>query len=242
MFKKPDKKKISIDFTEENYKIITEFAKKFNESNSSIVNYLISHFLPLDQTAKRMLARACMDSMEKEKQQFSSLGEYAKEEAHKRIKMYEDLILFFTEGKGYVLGVENAMRKIEILDGYVIFPNDWILIENQKPKDSRYVGVVEVKNGEEYNMPHFVFFSSNPIAERTNIEEEDILVGCQFAHPEFGKIKAMQVEPVYDENKIMINAELWKRSPLIGMFSIPTYGKDTLFPQGAMIVKGDKAV
>ncbi|MBQ8165310.1 MAG: hypothetical protein IJZ94_05800 [Clostridia bacterium] len=236
MFSKTKKIKVSIDFTESNYNILTAFAKSIGESNSTVMNYLVSHFLQLSPQIKRIFAKCCVENVKKEQLEFSNLGEYEKEEASKRIDICKDLTLFFTDGKGYVTE-DQYMKKIKIIDGYVIVPNDWIVVENRIPAECKYVGVIEIFNNNIYKVPHFVFFSDCPISQITEFEQDIIFTCCEEVYPDFRKIRSMQLKPIYDENKNMLNAELYIKAPIIGLFQIRTYGIDISFPAGAMIVR-----
>lgn len=233
--KSDEKKKLSIDFELGNYKIMSAFASKYRLTNSGVINYLIEHFLQLTPDAKKDFAKVAAAHLASSKNVFSECDDFEREAVAKQISIYEDLILFFTDGKG--LPKENYMKKIEINGGYVIFPNDWVVVDEASAKNCKYVGVVEVRNGIKYKCPHFVLFSEIPIVEFDNNIQDIFLDRCEIAYPDFRRIRAMQVKPVYDENNHMLNAQLWEQAPTIGVFEIPVYGQDTSFPAGAMIIK-----
>ena len=54
------------------------------------------------------------------------------------------------------------MKKVFLKEGYVIFPEDWIILPDiyDSPDKCLYAGVVESRNSEKYKIPHFVFFSN----------------------------------------------------------------------------------
>lgn len=235
--KTKEKKKLSIDFKEDNYNTLVDFAQSSGESNSNIINYLVSHFLNLSLDTRKAFAKCCSEELRKEEEKYSSLGEFEKIKASKRINLYKDLIKFFTDGKGSILDEKTKMKKIDIFDGYVIFPNDWIIIENQNPNDSNFVGVIEVRNAKKYNIPHFLFFSKFPIRKLSAFDEKIILEHCENAYSDFKKIISMQVEPVYDNNNNILNIESWREAPHIGFFQIGEYGRDSVFPANAMIIR-----
>lgn len=232
-----EKKKLSIDFDVENYNAMQEFSQKHRMTNSSIVNYLVNHFLRLSHKTKIKFAKATAEQIDTLKKSFATCQEYEAIELEEQISVLQDLLLFFTDGKGYVEDEPQKMKKTEIQNGYVIFPTDWIVVDDSNAKYCDYVGVIEVRNGKSYNAPHFVFFSEFPINKLTDSLKDTILRKCELVHPDFRKIRSMQLEPVYGDNNEILNADLWMKAPIIGFFQIPTYGKDSSFPAGAMVVK-----
>lgn len=242
MFSKgTEKKKLSIDFEVSNHNLMTRFARNHNMTNSAIVNYLVEHMLKLSSETKKKFAGVSVEQLDVYKEIYSNCDGYEKQKIEEQISVLQDLILFFTDGKGYVENEVEKMNKIEIDRGYVIFPKDWIVVQTAEPKGCRYVGVIEVRNGKKYNVPHYLFFSEVPIMELAKFQEEDILSKCARRYPDFGRILDMQVEPAYDENKHMLNAELFMEAPTIGIFQVPTYGEDTSFPAGAMVVRTEES-
>lgn len=237
-----EKKKLSIDFEMNNYNVMGAFGKKHKMGNSSIINYLVEHFLQLAPDVKRKLSKATHEALEEYKAKYAECEPYEEKEIEKQIGILRDLELFFTNGKGYA--DEEKMKKVQIENGYALFPSDWVCIDEDNAKNCQYVGVIEVMNGKEYNMPHFVFFSEFPINEIRGDSEDELYDKVENEFPKFKNIRAMQVEPVYDEDHNILNAELWRKAPTIGIFSMPTYGVHSSFPAGAMIVlnetpKGD---
>lgn len=232
-----EKKKLSVDFEIQNYNLLTTFGEKYKMSNSQIINYLIEHFLKLSGDSKNEFAANTKIQIDSLKKIYSECQEFEANQVSQNISLLEDLLLFFTDGKGYRENEVEKMKRIEMLDSYVVIPNDWIVVENKNPQDCKYAGVIEIRNSTTYNMPHLLFFCEVPIIELTTIEEERILSACEVCYPDFKKIRTMQVKPVYDENKNILNSELWEKAPTIGLFPIHIFGEDNTFPCGSMIVR-----
>lgn len=238
--KSSEKKKLSIDFNITNYDIMQKFGHHHNLTNSATVNYLISLFLQLSPTIKKRFAQSTFKSIQDLKKAYISCQEYKKLEIEKEIETLTDLLMFFTDGKGYVEEEKESMIKVDIKHGYVIFPKNWIVIDLQNSCNCAYVGVIEMKNSDAYNAPHILFFSPIPIGEIDSNFKENLFVKCEKEYPDFRRIRAMQIEPVYGENNEILNGDLWMKAPIIGIFAIPTYGEDYEFPAGAMIVRTTK--
>ena len=129
------------------------------------------------------------------------------------------------------------MKTVKTNDGYVSIPDEWIVITNQSPQDSQYVGVVEIRGGDAYNAPHFIFFSSTPIYDLTNEDKNLIINCCTNAYPRLENILAEHIPLQFDENKKITNGASWQRSPLAGCFDIPEFGTRDSYPYGAMIIR-----
>lgn len=130
----------------------------------------------------------------------------------------------------------ELLKKIAINDGFVIFPTEWEVIENDSPENSRFVGVVEVRHGALYNAPHFLFFSEIPIKQMED-REEKIMAACTEAFPAFKEILKRQVMAEFDENGKTTNLKQLDDAPSICIFPISAYGEATEFPCGAMVVR-----
>lgn len=232
-----EKKKLSIDFELSNYNVMGAFAKKHKMGNSSVINYLVEHFLQLAPDIKRKLAKAVYEALEEYKAKYAECEPYEEKEIEKQIGILRDLEMFFTNGKGY--SEEEKMKKVVIDGGYAIFPSDWVCIDEENAHNCKYVGVIEIQNGKEYNVPHFVFFSEFPINDIRGSLEDDLYLKIELKYPKFKNVRAMQVEPLYDEDNNLLNGELWRKAPTIGTFTMPTYGVHNSFPAGAMIVRNE---
>lgn len=239
LIKIPKKKKLSIDFDMENYELLVQFASKQKISNSQVINFLIENLLSLSTEAKKQYAKSTTEQLGLLRQKYSGCQEFEANETERQIAILQNLLSFFSEQKDFDTETEceKNMKRIEMINSFVIFPTDWVVANLIEAKDCNYAGVVEVRNGKRYNMPHILFFSEKPIVELSKDEEEKILDTCAACYPPFSQIRTQQVEPVYDDNNIMINSDTWNSAPTIGIFAIGEYGKALSFPAGAMIIR-----
>lgn len=233
---KLSKKKVSIDFSEKAYQLLIEYTQKLGVSNSALINFLIENFLSMDDEEKRQWTKFCSEILNKEKDVSVSISnDFEMKKRSQKVERYSNLLyLLATRDRTNVL--EN-MERIDIEDGYVIFPNDWIVIDYRKPEECKYVGVVSIRNGEKYNVPIFLFFSDVKINALTEGDEDDIRMWCRKKYPDFAKIESQQVTPAYNAQGKMLNFDFWDKAPTIGIFPIFEYGKDTNYPYGAMIIR-----
>lgn len=236
---KQSKKKVSIDFSSNAYQLLNEYTQKLGVSNSAMINFLVENFLSMDDMEKKQWAKFCGEILNKEKDVSTSISnDFETQARSQKIERYSNFIHFFaTQNSSNVL--EN-MKRVDLESGYVIFPNDWIVIDYRDPKKCKYVGVVSVRNGEEYNVPIFLFFSDVKINALTKGDEDDIMMRCREKYPDFAKIQSLQVTPAYSSTGTMLNYDFWDRAPIIGIFPIFEYGKNTSYPYGAMIIRETK--
>lgn len=239
------KKKVSIDFLEPEYALLTEQAKREGKSNSFIVNGLINLFLRLSPEVGSKIGKFCYEQYLKEKENLEKLSGFERDEAQKRMEQYEKLSAYF--GYNTKAEADPGMKITFLKDGYVQYPKDWIVLQDVfGPADScMYAGVVESRNSEKYGIPHFIFFSNTKYGkDYTDEMHTKIYDACSKAWPDFGKYFNMQVPARYTTD--MEYVKKWDAAPCFGLFHIvekgdPMYWTDSSPdykpPFGAMIIR-----
>ncbi|EPB8220769.1 hypothetical protein [Clostridium perfringens] len=243
MFKKNIKEKRSIDFELENFKLLENAKETFKaNSNNELINYLIRIFLNLKPSVKRNLATICKNEYEKLDKETYCSAAFERNEKEITKKQYKNLMEFFLDGEkeNFIIEENNSMKKIEIQNGYVIFPEDWVILNEDDAKNCEYVGVIEVKNGTKYNSPHFLFFSTKPINELTNNDTKKLDEKCIKMFSDYQKILNDYIPLKYDEKGEMLNGKEHISGPIPGYFAILDYGLDiSYYPLGAMVFRTD---
>lgn len=238
------KKKVSIDFTKYSFSLVEKYREKSNRllsSTSAVINYLVELFLDLSPEVKKNIANLCSDEIDKINRTEFSGGAFELQARNNKLTQYNKLLMFFTNDKGIQTEKEKTMKRIEMKDGYLFCPDDWIVIDFNNSSDSMYAGVVETKNGAKYNVPHFVFFSPFPINEMDDYDIENLNHKICDVYPEFENILNKVVEPIYDENRELLNFEEWSSAPRPGCFQLFDYGfmPYSDYPYGAMVVRSE---
>ena len=135
------------------------------------------------------------------------------------------------------------MRKKEILDGIFVCPDDWLEITVDEPQESTYVGVVETKNGEKLDVPHFFFCSkTDPYSIPEDIEEM-IMKQCCEKSEAFAQAYEERVYPHYDskEGRYTNTDEcIHGYTPMI--FRVPKEDEDTRYPFKAKVINKEMKV
>lgn len=148
----------------------------------------------------------------------------------------------------------KGMKIISLAVGYALIPDrpDWITLNNPTI-DSKYVGVVEVRNprdgSKDYQAKHYVVFSNDSIYSINSFNE--ILDKICSIDPDFEKIRNDVVEPEFCDPTNhslanMTNKDAWLSAPQIGLFVLDTVRasdyRATDYPYGcAVIINADTA-
>ena len=223
MRKKEQVQRTSVDLRVDNFNALKDYAEQVGSTYGRVINDLIRTFLRLPESVKDDLADYCREKY-LEIDTLKTYGYSQSADAYRPFYAYEDLSDFFSKGRK---SVPYGMRRIYLKDGYLICPNNWIVLQDafgEKPENCMYAGVVEARNSEKYGIPHFVFFNDIPYDQGyTDKDEEKVYNACIKAWPRFKEILNMQVPPPTISPKdegYMEAAEKHLASPFVGMFHI----------------------
>lgn len=249
MFKK---KKLSIDFLNSCYQSLTQTAQEEKVSNSDIVNTLITVFLQLSSDVRQDLSNYCQNRYAIEKANASADTFSALERENKAALAQEYLKIGNFLKIDQEEDVHPKMRMVFLKEGYTIFPEDWIILEDicGRPEDCMYAGVVESRNCEKYHIPHFVFFSDYKYGrDYPEKLEKKVYAACASAYPDFKRLFNLQ-RPIPDhtgtdpEGKKLLKE--WYDAPQFALFHLPEKGDPMYWnritpnydpPYGAMIIR-----
>lgn len=113
---------------------------------------------------------------------------------------------------------DAAMKRIDIAgESYVVFPDDWVVLNGAVAEACEHVLAVEVKNGDRYSAPHFVYFSDVPARQ---FDDDIAIKAIERVWPQVADVRKDMVEPVYDRNGVMLNMKEVSEAPYIGVFEI----------------------
>lgn len=140
---------------------------------------------------------------------------------------------------------EDSMLTIyDMKDGaFVKAPRSWIVTNPESAINSDYAGVIEIRNGEKYDAPHFLFFLADHTAsELTDEERFSIIRDATSKWPPFVQVQEDVVELKYGPDGGIINQKEYMQAPTIGFFPIFDEGKYPLGnpPYGAVVVRNRK--
>lgn len=129
------------------------------------------------------------------------------------------------------------MRSIGMKGSRVLVVPDsdgWILVNEEDAPDCTEATIVEVKNGAQFNAPHFVYFNNGKAA--THVIDAAIIE----IYPPYKDILAARVEPKRDESGSYVNLDELKNAPIPGYF--PALPDDPMAgnPYGVVLIDGEK--
>ncbi len=238
-------KKISIDFGIPEHALLTKEASRKGISNSSVVNELIATFCTLPPDIKSDLCKFCEEKKrECRAQESESFSDF---EIENRYAKWMNLTKYFTVSPDEYL--DNGMRKIFLKAGYVIFPKNYVVLEDLGSyEEHKYCGVLACRNDKKYDVPVFMFPCDYRYAkDYTDELEETVLQSVKKVFPRITELWNMQsnydiFKDGYDEKK----ADEYFAAPQFGFFHIVVKG-DPLYwnsvnpnyrpPDGAMICR-----
>jgi len=221
-----NKIKKTIDLTDDTCNLMIQTRAEYElKSDSALVNMLLQTFCSLPQHVKDELADACSKMFECEKRKLN-IGDYSDDARRCTLTKLEKMYWFFSRGKNLDTPTagESQKRKVRLANGIVEFPSDWVELNYCKPECSLYAGVVEIKDGPRYNLPHFIFYSSKPINELSQEDCDTINELCCELYPIMRDVLNMHQDMKYDENGKISNLQDLKYIPFVGHFQIPFYG------------------
>lgn len=230
---KGEKIKRTIEFTATNYGLVKEKAKKEKTTFGRYVNYLIVLTLDIPEEVKSELSVFSSASLNETIQHSESKSRYINELSREMQMHYKKMELFWCNNQRAAFDGHKSMKKIDMKDGYIIYPSDWVVLEDvlRDPKESSRASVVEVYNGRRYGMPHFLLFSN--IAKNESYTEDEFKIieaACLRANSRFADVLKDE-QSMVDEEK-----------PVVGVFNIiatddPYYDEFDTPPFGCKIIR-----
>ncbi len=117
--------------------------------------------------------------------------------------------------------------KEPLLDGYVLFPKDFVLADCTRTQHSNYAGVVTEKKG---RIKRYLIFSDTPVSEYSADDEDRLFHSLVKNYPEIQQALLQEVDREYDDNGVWVNKEEWDKAPRVVLFPVKEVpDDDTLY-------------
>ena len=229
-------KKLSFDVTDENAKILETIKAKQRSPYGQTINSLIDLFCRLPPDVETELLEFCKERIKELYEQMDSAGEYEAQAIMNKSQTYQNLSMFFNCGQRISIDtLENKpkMQKIEILNGFLICPSDYLILNREDAKYCEYAAVVEVRNAK-FGVPHFIYFDGKDTINYNKYDRETIERLCVTEWPRFQEVIDSLVEPIpdpdSDEKGKYLNEKEVNEAPQIGYFPVYVQG-DSKYPR-----------
>ena len=238
----------SLKFSEKNKNALEKIAKTKNMKYGPLVNEIIETFCSMSPKIKNSFLDYCVNRCIQLEKELQYAGEFERPALLEEIKEYKKIANLINAGEDiyypYEEEVEESTTKeVEIKNGTLVIPKEWILLNEKDAKESTYVGVVECINSASYGIPHFVFFTNNPVDETIPDEEiKEINNMCVNAWEKFQEVvlnNQIKAIPDPEHKGRYLNRKEYLEAPLLGYFPIRRIdefeGDVKDLPAGAMI-------
>jgi hypothetical protein len=236
--------KLTIDLTQENRETLEKIKSEQRIPYGSTINELIHTFGSIPDSIKKEMISFIKQKMQTLYKEMDTAGVLQLEELNHKSQSYAAIAAFLNNGKKVTIDKATSLKKIPILDGFLLCPENWIIVNPDAAENSLYACVIECRNSAKYGVPHFVVFTQRQYVKDYSAEDENYIFHlCSLAYPKFKEILKMQVKPIEDPDHpgLLLNADLWLNAPTIGIFDIyvngdPKFGPDYEPIYGARIV------
>ena len=232
--------KKSYEIKESTLKQIEFEAERLGISPNKYVNLCLETFSSLPGDIRYNLSKTALTEMTKSYLELEEETKYGFTQAyiHDSIERYEKVLRFLNDYKELPID-KKSMTLIGIADGYVTFPESWIVVNKEDAKKCHYAYVVEIMTQQIMKVPHFIGFVDKPINTLSQEEQNDIYDACEKVCPDFSKFR--EANKNITLNNDMSNLKEWTHKPVLGIFSVSDYGDPYgIFPYGTMIVRREE--
>ena len=241
-------KKLSFDLTDENAETLEAIKQEQRTPFGQTINSLIELFCRIPADVNGELLTFCKERIKELYEEMDRAGEYEAQALMNKSQAYQNLAMFLNRGRRISIdSIESKpkMQRIDMLNGCLICPSDYIILNRDDAEFCDYASVVEVRNAK-FGVPHFVYFNSKEANEYKDYDYEIIEKACVKEWPRFQEIIDSLVEPIPDpdaDNKWQyLNEKEVNEAPKIGHFSIyiqgdPRYPSNYKPPMGTRIIR-----
>ena len=241
-------KKLSFDLTDENAETLEAIKQEQRTPFGQTINSLIELFCRIPADVNGELLTFCKERIKELYEEMDRAGEYEAQALMNKSQTYQNLAMFLNRGRRISIdSIESKpkMQRIDMLNGCLICPSDYIILNRDDAEFCDYASVVEVRNAK-FGVPHFVYFHSKEANEYKDYDYEMIEKACVKEWPRFQEIIDSLVEPIPDPNAdskwVYLNQKEVDEAPQIGHFSIyiqgdPRYPSNYKPPMGTRIIR-----
>ena len=155
-------KKLSIDLTDENAEALKNIKRDQHIAFGKTINALIELFCRIPADIKGVLLTFCKERIKELYQEMAQAGEYETQMLMNNSQTYQKLATFLNYGRKISIdSIESKpkMQCIDMLNGSLICPIDYIILNSDDAESCDYASVGEVRN-DKFGVTHFVYFHS----------------------------------------------------------------------------------
>lgn len=244
-FKKPKKRKFGttvLEQTDDNISMFKEQHPEEFKTPGEVVDLLSTLCLRVNKGAAAELGAFCAQRIKSIQDELGGYSDVestslAADDLNDKLSYYKVLrnhMLRFVPQDSLV-DKGPSMKRVDLRGGsYLVIPDDWPVVNESNAAACDYAFVLEVRNASD-EIPHFVYLSSKEACSTDEVLNAiaEIWLGIR-------DIQSAQVEPIYDKNGAILNANEWMKAPIIGVFPIrdaSSFSWEEKAPYGAMVYR-----
>lgn len=244
-------KKISMDITDESFIELENLKKERHKSYGNIVSSML-RIMRKESDIKEDLISFAENRLRALYKELRLAKDFGRQHIYEKMQQYVDLLAFLENDDTLTLGVilseisEKELKRIRLIDGTLMCPEDFVLLNENEAEESRFAIVIEVENSN-FLVPHFVFFSEKSTRNCTVDDFSYICQLCAQKWPKFQEIIDTAKKTIGNEDYTQcLNEPEVHMVPRIEYFDIKerndlNYSNPYAFPIGSQIVR-DKQI
>ena len=205
-------------------KALDEITKNTNTKYGPALNKILNKTLLLSSDIKKDLIQFFKLRIKQIDREIQCSDQFAINKLQKNKADYNELIKIFNNGKDPFIDTNSIiMNEIQIQEGVLIIPNEWIVVNPYEAKKHKYAAVLECRNSKRYGIPHFIMHCDFRY-EKDYTDEfiEQFIDLCCKHWPDFkNRVLDQQIElRMKSDGKGYENEEEYLNSPIMGFFRI----------------------
>lgn len=228
-------KRFSVDTTDETNRKIDELLKRDSISKSALISEIIENYVDLDDSTRSEIQQFCKKKHRQHLKESLEIehDEYSIEKEDRMAKQYASLEKMYGRFASDNTSSKEIrdMKKMYLKDGYVVFPDGWIVVNPEASERSRYAYVIEtVDLYNQFKMPHFIFFDDDTI-DHVEQKRNSIFAEASRMYPRLNDILDKEVTPVYGKEdsygiRPLLNSDEYNHAPKVLIFKIADAGNE----------------
>lgn len=224
------KRKIGMDLNDNMHSLLSEKREAIgNSSLGDTVNQMIDAFINVPRDVMASIAHLCLTESAKIKNELSNtsgMQAYESLEKKEKLKSYEKILKFITNNGELLDVTDKNLSSIKIKNGKILYPGNWRVFDVFDLNQCLECAVIEVRNGDKYNLPHILVPLPKHVTRISRAEEDHIYEEIAKKYPEFKQMLSDVVQEEVDDDGRITNGEQYLSSPRPGMFAIPDSSRD----------------
>lgn len=243
--RKPKKRKFGttvLEQTDDNISMFKDQHPQEFKTPGEVVDLLASLCLRVNKGAAAELSAFCAQRAKSIQDELSGYGDaeslsLAADDLNDKLSYYKALrnhMLRFVPQDSLV-DKGPSMKRVDLRGGsYLVVPDDWPVVNESNAASCDYAFVLEVRNASDA-IPHYVYLSSKEVCPT-----DEVLDAIADIWPGIRDVQTSQVEPIYDKDGMILNADEWMKAPIIGVFPIrdaSSFSWEDKAPYGAMVYR-----